>query len=157
MDREYVLCSEGHKAFRVPGEKFYYCSECELKFTSEDKPLIDSKNRVADVNSEKEEERMSKKAECKGCGKVRTIIARGLCFMCYKKAREDEGNPLGSKKKNNETTKREDKPMAVKKRKYKKRRQLENKIEKSDACNNCIHKSVCGITPSCPDFMPIKS
>lgn len=33
----YVLCEKGHKAKKVPGEKkSFFCSECELKFTSDD-------------------------------------------------------------------------------------------------------------------------
>lgn len=33
----YVLCEKGHKAKKVPGEnKTFFCSECELKFTSND-------------------------------------------------------------------------------------------------------------------------
>lgn len=35
----FVKCQEGHRAFKVPGEKHtYFCSDCELKFTSDVKP-----------------------------------------------------------------------------------------------------------------------
>lgn len=80
-ERTYVLCSEGHKSYRIPGEKYYYCSDCEMKFESDDKPKIDTEPRILDVKpetpnnepEEKEEEPMTEKKEgiwkkCPKCG-----------------------------------------------------------------------------------------
>ena len=41
------------------------------------------------------------KKKCEGCGKVKTTVARGLCWRCYTKARQEEGNPVQDKRSGN--------------------------------------------------------
>lgn len=113
MDREYVLCGKGHKSYRIPGEDGYYCSECELNFTSDDEPKIDSGERIADVKPNEEEPK-------------------------------------------------EEEPMPEKKKKMRGRKPgSKNRVKggvqegKAGQCESCAHKKVCGITPKCPDYLPI--
>jgi len=160
MDREYVLCSEGHKAFRIPGEKYYYCSECQLKFTSEDKPMIDSGERVVDVkpNEEepKEEEPMAEKKKkiCKEPECEEIAITKGHCLKHYNTKWRGK----------HRRKQRASKPKARVGRPPKEKKEISKEVKittgkepfRQGQCNSCLHKKVCGIIPQCKDYMPTK-
>lgn len=87
----YVLCEKGHKAKKVPGEfKTYFCSECELKFTSNDPIRYPSsyKKKSAGPSSKKWKspktvlKSLSKKTSPKYNVKKSELFPSKSCYTC---------------------------------------------------------------------------
>jgi len=170
MDKYYVLCDCKNRAYLIPGEpNTFFCSYCERKFESKKKPKIErgiglgEEESPGSVSHDKEEEEMSKRGTCKECGRDGMSLTTGeLCGKCYAAKRKAEGNPVGMKKK------RGRKKGAKKgKKKVMNGVSLSGPAKKAvtareefrtamNLCDSCAHKKVCGITPTCKDYMPIR-
>lgn len=79
--KAFIKCDKGHRAQKVPGEKdTYFCSECELKITSDSKPHYPSQYEDKKKNPRPKK---PKYIAPKDMGLNLTLFAAYSCKTCF--------------------------------------------------------------------------